>query len=951
MSHRLKLNKNVYKNNNKMRQVTITILTLVCHILAMAQTIVNPTFDKTDAYKFHVDKIEITEDTTFVYSTYYVYVGKSVNISPTTYLENISTGEKYFITKSEEVPVPPQERAIRNAGEYWIKMSFPSVQSAEKINLIENFGKEGFNIYGINLKENNNSYNNYSIEQAKSFSTKAGFFYAAKNYVNAIEAEEQAMFIIKYWCGRLNEMYDHSVYMLGHYYSMLEKYDKAEKYLKESIEVREAFYGKGQEPYVVSLTQLASCYMNQNKISMAINLYEQAINSLEDNSNQYNLSYTRVKSLLAQGYYTIGDIPKAIQYTEEVVKINKSLLGESDDEYILPLMNLAQYSMRFDLLKAEHAYQDLVSVIRLNNGKENPMYLSAINGLAQCYILRNKQKDALKLAREHEELTLKMYGENGTEIGYSLNLKSQIYASSDDYDKAIKYGLASLKTLKSILSIDAYSDGLFNIASYFAKKGDYAKAYTFADDAINAFKEDIIPEFAKLSEDQKYSFWKKRHFLFDSGYIHYIAHCKNDAYIGDLYNNALFFKGITLKDDISSKYTWENIKESLSDNEISVEFIASHEQDSIFCYYAVLVRKEYKFPKMFRLFDTNQFGELLTKGLTRHEIDIQLGNLIWGTLEEELIGITNIYFSPAGILLKIGIEYLPIDDEKVYEDKYNIYRLSSTTNLLQKKQHRQFNKAFLFGGLDYNEPFNVEQVLSSNKTRSGFDMLPNSYDEVSSISEILKNNNVRCKIFSGLDGTEYSFRMLEKEDFDILHFATHGENVEATDVEMMRDTNNLLFLKNSNNPKSFEYEKDVMSWSYLVMSGGNKLISRENNAISADDDILTANEIANMRFLHLDIVALSACKTALGQQGNDDSILGLQRGFKKAGANTILMSLGKVDDEATRILMVEFYRNLMSGKTKHQSLRDAQKYLRQVENGKYNDPKYWASFIMLDGLN
>ena len=63
------------------------------------------------------------------------------------------------------------------------------------------------------------------------------------------------------------------------------------------------------------------------------------------------------------------------------------------------------------------------------------------------------------------------------------------------------------------------------------------------------------------------------------------------------------------------------------------------------------------------------------------------------------------------------------------------------------------------------------------------------------------------------------------------------------------------------------------------------------------------------------------------------------------------MSLDKVDDEATKILMVEFYKNLMNGKTKHQSLRDAQKHLRQVENGKYNDPKYWASFIMLDGLN
>ena len=41
----------------------------------------------------------------------------------------------------------------------------------------------------------------------------------------------------------------------------------------------------------------------------------------------------------------------------------------------------------------------------------------------------------------------------------------------------------------------------------------------------------------------------------------------------------------------------------------------------------------------------------------------------------------------------------------------------------------------------------------------------------------------------------------------------------------------------------------------------------------------------------------------------------------------------------------------MSGHSKHQSLKNAQKYLRSVENEKYDDPKYWASFIMLDGLN
>lgn len=120
--------------------------------------------------------------------------------------------------------------------------------------------------------------------------------------------------------------------------------------------------------------------------------------------------------------------------------------------------------------------------------------------------------------------------------------------------------------------------------------------------------------------------------------------------------------------------------------------------------------------------------------------------------------------------------------------------------------------------------------------------------------------------------------------------------------------------------------------------------------IRSSKEFLASKEISQLDLIGVDLIVLFACESALGDI-YDGGVYGLQRGFKKAGANTILMSLGKVDDEATRILMVEFYRNLMNGKPKLQSLKDAQHNLRKVGNGKYDSPKYWASFIMLDGLN
>ena len=101
----------------------------------------------------------------------------------------------------------------------------------------------------------------------------------------------------------------------------------------------------------------------------------------------------------------------------------------------------------------------------------------------------------------------------------------------------------------------------------------------------------------------------------------------------------------------------------------------------------------------------------------------------------------------------------------------------------------------------------------------------------------------------------------------------------------------------------------------------------------------------------LDLVVLSACQTGLGDISQGEGVFGLQRGFKKAGANSILMSLWEVNDEATQILMTQFYKNFVSGQSKRQSLQSAQRYLREYSAGKYNKPKYWAAFILLDGIN
>jgi CHAT domain-containing protein len=237
-----------------------------------------------------------------------------------------------------------------------------------------------------------------------------------------------------------------------------------------------------------------------------------------------------------------------------------------------------------------------------------------------------------------------------------------------------------------------------------------------------------------------------------------------------------------------------------------------------------------------------------------------------------------------------------------------------------------------------------------SSSRGSYELLPHTKIEITNIASLLQSKGIDCKLLSGNEGTEDSFKTYSGQSSDIIHLATHGSYLNRERTEKEKDINNLSFISSEYDFSPMDKDK-MLTRSFLLLSGGNRLIQRKAIPAGSSDGILTATEISKLDLSKTDLVVLSACESGLGDWSLDGGLMGLQRGFKEAGANTILMSLRKVDDEATQILMVEFYKNLISGKSKHQSLRDAQKYLREVDNGKFDDPKYWAAFIMLDGLD
>lgn len=391
----------------------------------------------------------------------------------------------------------------------------------------------------------------------------------------------------------------------------------------------------------------------------------------------------------------------------------------------------------------------------------------------------------------------------------------------------------------------------------------------------------------------------------------------------------------------NTQFTWKDVKKNLKENEYAVEIIRYRHFDNKFTdsvIYAALIvhQKTKKGPELVLLPNGNKLDQKYFKGY-RNFIKLNVKDKysyvqFWKDIDAKIPDGATVYLSADGFYNQMNVETLVDDDGKYVIDKNEIYYLSNTKDLVIRRQDKnpetyETRTAALFGNPSFAGE--ASKIDMSNKV-SSIEPLPGAEIEIKTVTNLLAKANFKYTTEVGKGATEAAVKAVKSPR--IFHVATHGFFMEE-DVEAK---------------KKGELTGDIVDnpllRSGLLFVGAGELLANNNvYDFNKKDGILTAYEAMNLNLDNTELVVLSACETGLGEIKSGEGVYGLQRSFLVAGAQNVIMTLFKVNDEVTKELMSDFYSNWLETGNKRQAFVDAKKRIKE----KYKSPKLWGSFVLI----
>lgn len=829
-------------------------------------------------------------------------------------------------------------------------------------------------LYQQALLINKKIYGEEHVNYATSLNNLGALYHTMGNYEKAELLYLESLKIRKKVLGVKHPDYATSLNNIALFYSETGSYEKVEPLYLQALEIRGEVLGKGHPLYSVTMNNLALFYFGTGELEKAETLLLQALIIRKNASGEDHPDYAVSLNNLASFYYDLGRYERAEALYLQALKINKKVLGESHQVYGTTLNNLAElYDAMGRFKKSERLYLHALDIIKEACGENHPDYASNLSNLALLYQEEGNFKKAepvyqmalnTYLSQIHQQFSFLSETEKEkylAKVQFFFKTYQNFILSRQKSNPAIAGKLYDIELFSKELLLnsdkqlrmfifnsgDSGAIAIFN--SYIAVKASLARQYSvpLAQQTLDI----------KSLEGQANEMEKQLARIFSG---------KNDL-------NQLQY------------VHWQDIKKQLNLNEAAIEFShfpyynGKQWTDSIM-YVAILLTSDDLYPRIIPLFEEKQLDTILYKGkgsdlnfindLYRWEGRVdklnpgkgqQLYNLVWKPLEEYLDNTQAVYYSPSGRLHQLSFAAIPCGGTELLADRYHLHQLSSTIQITGNLEERPIKKIVMYGGIDYDSgvekmqsaavrynrsaekyPVQASRSIDQNNIRNGsFMYLDGTMDEVEKIRKLAEDKGVNCIVITESEAIEESVKNLSgNASPDVLHIATHGfffpDAVNNYDKPGLMREGELA-------APAFKVSQNPLMRSGLAFAGANHKWSGESIPPGLDDGILTAYEVSNMNIPNTELVVLSACETGLGEIRGSEGVYGLQRSFKIAGADYILMSLWQIPDYQTYELMQLFYANCINGL----SMRDGFRAAQQVMRKKY-DPFYWAAFVLIE---
>lgn len=647
--------------------------------------------------------------------------------------------------------------------------------------------------------------------------------------------------------------------------------------------------------------------------------------------------------------------------------------------------------------RIEEMNRELIVGYKKIYGTAHPEYANALISLANMYSLRGEFVESVKRYREALTIRKEFYGEYHLDYlelsyGFCRDLE-QAYNIEEAIETYLEINKVLLKTLKTNFLTQTEADRLlllkelsyrFNVFYSFVVRQvqHYPELALAVLDVEMALKGlalesnlDIRARIVESKNDsliQLYEEWNQMHQTLAKAYT---MSTKTRQAQG-IHLSSLEWKANVLEQEIAKKTTnllssfnhvkelnFKELQSELKADEVFIDFVAFSYfskglKTQTKLYYALIIRPNDPLPHFIPLTDNNKLEKILNTEVNSSSHNYitdkveseDLYLLIWEPIEEWLTDAKHLYISPSGLLNKVafGAILTDYDQERRLIQDYDIHYFNTISDFFHAKQKKEkeeliAREVVLVGGVDFGQDSLVVKLIDSTKATNrghygAFTYLEGTKSEVDDLEERFGEHSWKIqKLDKTLAKEETIKKMTGLKAPKILHIATHG-----------------FFFNNNNNEAATEavgLQKKIQKMSSplmrsgIALSGANKVWLTEQELGTAEEDgILTAYEVSNMDLHQTDLVVLSACETGRGDLNNTEGVMGLQRAFKLAGVEQLIISLWKVPDKQTSELMTLFYDFYLKGGAVHQAFQKAQR----IMNERYDNPYYWAAFVLIE---